>query len=267
MNDAPAMQSPGTWLPRLGLVAAVAFAVSVALVAGPSWQTPASGGGERVVGLGDSVMAGTHCDCAGIVAEYAATLRDDRAAPGVAATNLAVPGATSTDLVGQLRDDLLIRHAVAASGQVLIATGANDFYAAAAQFENGGCDAACYRPVVEQVAGNLETALRTIGRLRASARQQVFVLDYWNIFLDGAVARQEETPAFLAWSRAVSAALNARLVQVARTEGAIPVAVSAAFSATGADVTQLLAADGDHPNATGVHVIVRAIASAAAATP
>ena len=62
------------------------------------------------------------------------------------------------------------------------------------------------------------------------------------------------------WSLTVTQAANAQIEHAARHAGATVADLHTPFHAPGADPHQLLAADGEHPNAAGTAVITHAFA-------
>jgi lysophospholipase L1-like esterase len=212
--------------------------------------------GPFVLGLGDSVMSGTHCRCAGIAAGYAAALSQSTGVHHVG-LDLSEPGSTTEDLLDQLRTDAATRRAVAEAEVVVIISGANDLSGLAPVSERDG-PRACYRPEVTALGRRLGEALAVISQLHGPTPQHILVLNYWNVYLDGAVAARSESPAFIAWSKQVTADTNAEICRQAHHHAARCVDIHARFEASG-DPTRLLADDGDHPNAAGVTLIVSAM--------
>lgn len=255
-----------------GLVAVIGLVV-LALLGGWAESTPVSDqtgstvpygvtpGG--VVGLGDSVMAGTNCGCAGIVAEYAAALQP-RQNGSISATNLGSNGATTSDLIAQLRQHSTQRE-VAEAKVVLVVIGANDLSAQRAAWQTG-CPASCYQPAVEAMGDRVGQLLSSIARLRTHSTGIVLVTDYWNVFTDGAVANAAGGAPLVSWSRAVTRAANAAICAATVGRAATCVDTYQAFLSDQANPTDLLASDGDHPNARGVTLIVQQLLAATPAT-
>ena len=214
-----------------------------------------------VVGVGDSVTAGSNCDCATFVERFAdlVAARDGRAAT---ATNLGVPGLTTGSLATQLAQPGPSR-SVAAADTVVVTIGANDLGPLEDQWEHGGCDSACLAPGVAAMARGLAVDLARIREL-GHAGQRVEVTTYWNVFEDGDVADQKLGPGFADWSDSVTVAANRAICQAAQGYGDTCVDLYAPFlSADGnRNPTPLLASDGDHPNAAGHQVIARALLAA-----
>lgn len=214
----------------------------------------------HLVGLGDSVMAGTACGCDGIVSEYADLLAN-RSGRQVSAHNFGADGATTEDLLSALRDDSDTRAAVRQADVVVIIIGANDLSDDLASWRAGSCSTACYSADVTAMGQRLGQVLDTVRSL-AGSDATVLVTNYWNVFLDGRVAKQDGGQAELTFSTTVTASANKVIAAAASSHGATLVDLVAPFKGGGADPTSLLAADGDHPNATGVKAIVKALAAA-----
>jgi lysophospholipase L1-like esterase len=230
----------------------------------------ASAGGSvktlQVVGLGDSVMAGTHCDCAGLAEEYAAGL-GKRTGERVSVKNLGTDGAVTGDLLEDLRGDASTRAAIADADVVLVTIGANDLLPQLDQWRSGGCDQACFAGPAAQMGRNLAGVLAVLNSIRNPRHGAVLVTDYWNVFTDGDVARNSGGQAQVDWSTDVTAAANQQICTAARSAGDTCVDLVGVFKPGGADPTPLLADDGDHPNAAGVRAIVQALLAATPPQP
>jgi lysophospholipase L1-like esterase len=208
----------------------------------------------QVVGLGDSVMAGTNCGCDGIAAEFAAALaaRDRVSARAV---NLGVGGYVTGDVLNDLKNDARTRRAVSRADVVLVIIGANDMYDALDNWKSGGCSRACYTPVVTAMKSRLRSILAEIAALEGPRPHTVLVDGYWNIFTDGQVALHQGGWSQLSWSRTVTSAVNDAIQDAAAEASDTFVGLRSVFT----DVPDpLLASDGDHPNAAGVRAIVKA---------
>lgn len=207
----------------------------------------------HVVGLGDSVMAGTACGCGGIPARYAARL-GRRTGHGVSAVNLGVPGDTTTTLLARLDTDTAIRGTVRSASILLVITGANDLANLRAARDQHGCDVHCYQPAVDTMGQRMGMLLQKL-RTLAGARPQILVGTYWNVFPDGDATRASAGQDDIDWGRDVTAAANPAICRAALAAAATCVDLSSPLLADG-DPTDLLADDGDHPNAVGVDTIV-----------
>jgi lysophospholipase L1-like esterase len=232
----------------------------------PSATTPRV---HRVVALGDSVPAGTACSCDDYVSLLAKSLSTANG-PAVASTNLAVSGATSADVLGQLTDTAT-RTAVAGADVVVVTVGANDLEAADDPTTCPSTDgqgsseviAACYDQELGTLSANLAQLLDRIDGLTAARGTRVLVTGYWNVFLDGAVGRSKG-PAYVELADAVTRAVNRRIAAAARAHGGTYVDLFTPFRGSDGtnDCTDLLAADGDHPDADGHALIARTLAAA-----
>lgn len=212
----------------------------------------------HVVGIGDSVMAGTNCNCATITTGFAHALAD-RTGRTVTATNLGVAGYTTSDLRDQLRQDANARKEVANADILIVIIGANDLGEALDSWNQGDCGASCYQPQVDAMGTRLASILRLVTSLRAGQPTTVLVDNYWNVFTDGAVARADGGQERIDWSVEVTQAANVAIAKAANSSGDLTVDLVQPFKNGGdEDPTPLLADDGDHPNAAGVRAIVAA---------
>lgn len=212
----------------------------------------------HVVGLGDSVMAGTNCGCEGIVAGYGARVAQAEGQT-VRETNLGSEGETTQDLLTALSGDANTRSAVGSADIVLVIVGANDLLVDDDRFADGDCDEACYESDVMTMGRQLGQSLDRIYALSRQKDLRVLVGGYWNVYTDGAVAQSSRTAAQRAFAEAVTAAANTEICAEARDHRATYVDLLTPFKGRGStDPTSLLAADGDHPDAAGVAVIVDA---------
>ncbi|KRE40425.1 hypothetical protein ASG74_15810 [Knoellia sp. Soil729] len=205
------------------------------------------------MGIGDSVMSGTACDCEGIPADYARALAA-RSGGRVSAVNLGQPGSTAESTEGDLRASVIDRDVVASADVLLVIVGANDLGPADDRYEAGGCDPACYGPLVSVMGEHLETLLRDVRQL-AGPHAQVLVGTYWNVSPDGEPSIVPGGAAELAWSRALTVDTNETICRAAEFSSTRCVDLAAPFVGAGG-AGPLLDDDGDHPNAAGVDAIV-----------
>ncbi|MFT4293780.1 MAG: SGNH/GDSL hydrolase family protein, partial [Micropruina sp.] len=211
-------------------------------------------GPAHLVGLGDSVMAGTNCDCDGIVAGLADSLQSAWKVP-VSQVNLGESGATTDDLLDDLTNDPRTMSEVGRADVVLVIIGANDLTDDLDTWRRTGCERSCYQPHVRQMQSRLAKILARIANLEGTRPYTLVVDGYWNILTDGQTALQQGGWPQLSWSRAVTAAVDAAIQDAAGAAGARYVELRPVFADT---ADRLLADDGDHPNAAGVAAIVRA---------
>ncbi len=207
-----------------------------------------------MVGLGDSVPAGTACYCDSYVTQVARAAAGQRV-PDVA--NLAQDGLTTSGLADQL-DDSAVRDKLTGADLVIVTIGANDFDAG--ELTDDDCQPAtelsCYQDALAQQRSELAAVLARIGGLHPAA---VLVTGYWNVFLDGRVGR-ERGGTYVAGSNALTLADNAVISSVAAAQGDTYVDIYGPFKGDGSrDDTNLLASDGDHPNAAGHALIAQTL--------
>jgi lysophospholipase L1-like esterase len=227
----------------------------------PTLSLPSTGP-LRVVGLGDSVVAGARCDCPTFVERYG-RMESDRLGRQVEVTNDGADGLTAGQLADQLAAGSDVAAQVSSADVVLVTVGANDLTGALAQYQAGGCDASCQDAAVSAMAERLRQALTLVDALGAGHPQTVLVTTYWNVFLDGDVARREESPDYQSWTDQITRKTNTAICAAAGDRGDTCVDLYAAFKADGSvDPTPLLAWDGDHPDAEGHQVIADALVNA-----
>jgi lysophospholipase L1-like esterase len=216
----------------------------------------------RVVGLGDSIPAGSACGCTSYVTLVGQSLA---ATTGRTASidNLARGGATTDDVADQLAwSD--VRAEISDADLVIVTIGANDFDAdiVASPDCAPASGLACYQRTLAQQRSTLATVLAQIRQLQAAARGRLLVTGYWNVFLDGEVGRGQGA-AYVTNSDALTVADNALIASVSAAGGATYVDVYTPFKGSGSvDDTALLAADGDHPDAAGHRLIAEALLGA-----
>lgn len=247
---------------RLGLACATLLAVTAGLLLVPALHVaPASAASLRVVGLGDSVVAGSRCGCEPFVGRYADLLQS-RTSTGVRAANEGRPGLTADQLGDLLRPGTPVADEVARADVVLVTIGANDLQPALTAWQAGGCAASCQADQVSAMRAHLRVALDRLAALTTPRRPEVLVTTYWNVFADGQVARRASGEAYLTWSDAITRAANAAICATAHQVGDRCVDLYRPFKDDGStDPTPLLADDGDHPDAKGHDVIAHALAA------
>jgi lysophospholipase L1-like esterase len=203
-----------------------------------------------VVTLGDSVPAGTACDCTPFPDLYAHMLH-----PEARSVNLAQPGYTASDVQGQLTD-AGVRTDLRDAAVVLVMVGANDL---ADAFDNSR-DAAAYQAAAATVQADVAAIVTTVIQIHATP-VTVLVLGYWNVVKDGSVGLAEYGADGLKSAEQATRDCNQALRRAAQQSGARYVTTTPVFKGTDRqeDPTDLLAADGDHPNAAGHQAIADAL--------
>jgi lysophospholipase L1-like esterase len=172
------------------------------------------------------------------------------------ATNDAVAGFTSADVLTQLRTDSEVDSDVANADIVEIEIGANDV----AYSESCGTSVACYRPMIRSTEHNLAEIVARVHGLTDGHPVLVVLLDYWSVWLGGQYA-EAEGPAYVDAAAAVTAQMNTVVKRTAAQTGSAYVDLRAAFKGRdyAYDETRYLATDGDHPNAAGHRQIAAAV--------
>jgi len=215
-----------------------------------------------VVGLGDSVTSGHGCHCRELVGGYA-DLTAAATGRRVRAVNLGRDGSTSADLLADLRGDEGVRSAVAGADVIILITGANDVQPQLEEWNAGRCAGlTCFSRQLPQIRRRLTAILDAVHALRAGRPTQILVPTYWNVFLDGAVARRQGHH-YESMSRQVTQQITAAECSVAAAAGVRCVDLAPVFRGPAGtrDASPLLQDDGDHPNQAGHAAIARALAA------
>ncbi len=224
----------------------------------------------HVVTLGDSVTAGTNCDCSAFPLLYTKELAH-RYHIATFLRNDGQSGETSQDLLDDLRGDTEARADVARADIVVVTIGANDFGPLYDQVSSARCGAdetvSCAREDLDDLQDNLDAIVEQIRELRNDAPTAILLTGYWNVFEDGDVAQRSKSARGRATSDALTSATNLVIHRVAEAQHATYVDLYTPFRSDdgSGDPTGLLAADGDHPNAAGHAVIARALLVAGSA--
>lgn len=225
----------------------------------PSSAAPGSSG-HVVLALGDSVPSGHACDCTPFPQTYGSLLSSKTGTP-VKVENRAVSGLDTAGLLSQLRQSD-VRAAVRASDVILITIGANDFGDHRDQVVDGTCgrgNSDCVSDELATMRTHLATVLARLTALRHGEPTWILVTGYWNVFQDGDVARRAYGEAGLQAALRLTRRANATIEAVAGADGARYVDLYAPFEESGRDVTSLMAADGDHPDAAGHDLIAQTL--------
>ncbi|GAB3623589.1 hypothetical protein GCM10027418_16720 [Mariniluteicoccus endophyticus] len=206
--------------------------------------TYGTGAPTRLVTLGDSVPAGTACDCDDFGKVLAADLATSDG--GATVVNHGRPGATTATLLAQL-DDEDVRRDLTTATVVTVTIGANNLSVD---------DAADPAPKDAVLRAELARALAEVKQQAPHAR--ILVTNYWNVSKVGAVAAPLG-PDYARDAETVTQVVNAAVRDSAREAAVRFVDMERAYVIASLDVTTLLAADGDHPNQRGHEVIAAAV--------
>jgi lysophospholipase L1-like esterase len=145
---------------------------------------------------------------------------------------------------------------------VVIFTGADDVESAWRKVSKGASAKKNYKPVENKVRSNVEKMIDLAHSL--NSRAQVAVLDYWGAVEDGDVAKHDYTKAQRTAAASATDYVNKALAGAARHSRAVFVSTYHLFKGPHGtkNPTKYLAADGNHPNAAGMHAITAALVSA-----
>jgi lysophospholipase L1-like esterase len=174
----------------------------------------------------------------------------------VKATNDAVGGFTSADVVKQLHSDPDVVSDVANADVVEIEIGANDV----AYSGSCGTSVACYQPMISSTERNLDQIVARVHQLTEGRPIQLILLDYWSVWLGGRYA-DAEGPVYVGAVASVTDQLNTVIKRTAVDTDSSYVDLRAILKGQDydSDETRYLASDGDHPNAAGHQKIAAAV--------
>lgn len=242
----------------LGMVGAAPVVDSVAAA---QRHTPEH---RLVLALGDSVPSGAACSCTPFPALYGSLLAR-RTGAAVSVRNDAVSGLDTAGLLAQLRQPKIVK-TVRLADIFLVTIGANDFEDEHDQVVERVCTTPgatdCVSDELETMKTHLAQVLAEIRTLRQGKPTSVLVTGYWNVFEDGDVARSASGETGLQASLQLTLRANADIRSVATAAGAHYVDLFAPFQHSDRDITSLMAADGDHPDAAGHQLIARTLLDA-----
>jgi lysophospholipase L1-like esterase len=249
----PALRRLGACLLVLAFLSAITGADTVGEI------LPPKPGQVRVVALGDSVTAGSNCDCAAFPQLYGDLLHDRSAVP-VTVDNQGVSGLDSTGLLQQLNQHD-VEQATKAANVVLLTIGANDFGDHHDDVTSGQCTGDCVSDEYEHLTANLGRILSRLHAIRGDLPTTILMTGYWNVFKDGDVAKQQYTASGQVASDQLTVRTNNAIAAAARADDATYVDIYTPFNDS-ADITALLASDGDHPDTAGHALIARLLLAA-----
>lgn len=214
----------------------------------------------NVVGLGDSVEAGSRCGCTTFVTQVGTRIA---AAQGRALTveNEAFGGATSDDVLTQLRSSD-VQADVSSSDLVVIEIGANDFDESLAS--SASCEpvtnTSCYASTAATMTANLTKIVDEVKALQTKTGAQIVVMGYWNVFKDGDVAAKLGST-YVTVSGQLTKWVNSLDRDIAARAGVTYADAYTPFDGSDGsrNPTDDLAYDGDHPNAAGHALLAEAV--------
>jgi lysophospholipase L1-like esterase len=184
-------------------------------------------------------------------------------------TNAGVAGLDSGELLAQLTDPTSKTSDLVRLADIDVVTvGANDFQdqhgSITAGTSSGTGDHDCVQDELGQLQHNLSQILDQMKQLRHGEPTTVLVTGYWNVFEDGAVARNKFPAAGRQATQKLTTQTNTVIRNAARQQQVNYVDLLQPFhdDADQGDVTLLLAPDGDHPNARGHAVIAHELVAA-----
>ncbi|MGZ0145427.1 SGNH/GDSL hydrolase family protein [Kribbella sp. WER1] len=219
----------------------------------------------HVVALGDSVTSGSNCNCSAFPQMYGDQLAD-RDGTSVSVTNLGVGGLDSSGLLQTLNQaNSPTEVDTAAANVVLLTIGANDFGDHHDDVTSGQCTGDCVSDEFEQLTVNLGKILTRIHALRDNKPTTILMTGYWNVFEDGDVAARQYPASGREASDQLTLRTNGAIEAAAAADDATYVDIYTPFKDS-ANITSLLAADGDHPNAAG-HALIASVLLAATPNP
>jgi lysophospholipase L1-like esterase len=220
-----------------------------------STTTAAASAASSIVALGDSVPSGYHCDCTPYP-QLSATGLAATSGHTVTATNDAVAGYTTSNVLRQLSSDGAVVDAVRKAAVVEINVGANDV-----PYNKNSCGTSvdCYAPLVAPMQKNLAAIVSRVHELSSGHKVLVVLLDYWSIWLGGTYAR-EKGDAYVSAAREMTDRVDAAIKATATQSGSAFVSERRAFKGPsfGYIESHYLATDGEHPNADGHQTIATA---------
>jgi lysophospholipase L1-like esterase len=216
--------------------------------------------------LGDSIGFGLFAPIGdGYVPTYERFIEADSGA-SVSAVNLSVPGWTSSDLLRELKRNLLFRLSVATSTIVTVNIGGNDLLGGRGSYKDRTCGGAdnqdCLRTGIAAFTSNFNAILAEVRSLRGSRNTIIRTMDVYNPYVNEDRAQdtwpndqgndfQVLKPYIDAVNSQIATIANARNIPYAR--------VYLAFNGPNGDIDPsdrgLIAFDGLHPNGNGHRLI------------
>jgi lysophospholipase L1-like esterase len=242
-------------LPACAIVCLIVLGAATACsTSSPQSTTSTARTMSSIVALGDSVPRGTNCDCMPYPPLTADALTAS-AGETITATNDAVAGATTSDVLHQVSSDRSVIDHLHAADIVEIEVGANDV----GYSTSCGTRLDCYTPQIPAIEKNLAAIVDRVHELASGHKLLVVLLDYWSVWLGGKYAAAKGE-AYANAAEAVTDDVNTVIKSTAAKSGSAYVDLRAAFKGPdySYDETHYLSNDGDHPNAAGHRQIAAA---------
>jgi lysophospholipase L1-like esterase len=208
-----------------------------------------------IVALGDSVPSGYNCNCTPYP-QLSASGLSKSTGQTITATNDAVAGYTTSNVLHQLSSDSSVIDQVRKADAVEINIGANDVP------YNGkkcGTSVSCYAPLVAPMQKNVAAIVSRVHDLTSGHKVLVVLLDYWSIWLGGTYARNQGHD-YVSAARQMTAQVDDAIKTTASQSNSAYVSERKAFKGPsfGYIESHYLATDGEHPNAAGHQAIATA---------
>jgi lysophospholipase L1-like esterase len=208
-----------------------------------------------IVALGDSVPSGYNCNCTPYP-QLSAKGLSSSTGNTVTATNDAVAGYTTENVLKQLESDSAVIDRVRKADAVEINVGANDV-----PYKSSSCgtNVDCYTPLVAPMQKNLGAIVSRVRELTSGHKVLVVLLDYWSIWQGGTYARQKGQD-YVSAARQMTAQVDSAIKATASQTSSAYVSERRAFKGPsfGYIESHYLATDGEHPNAAGHQAIATA---------
>jgi lysophospholipase L1-like esterase len=208
-----------------------------------------------IVALGDSVPSGYNCNCTPYP-QLSASGLSKATGQTITATNDAVAGYTTSNVLQQLSSDSSVIDQVKKADAVEVNIGANDVP------YNGkkcGTSVSCYAPLVAPMQKNLAAIVSRVHDLTSGHKVLVVLLDYWSVWLGGTYARKQGHD-YVSAARQMTAQVDDAIKTTASQSNSAYVSERKAFKGPsfGYIESRYLATDGEHPNAAGHQAIATA---------
>jgi lysophospholipase L1-like esterase len=238
----------------VGVAAACGGSSSSSTSSSTTSSTSGSGTAKTwsIVALGDSVPSGYNCNCTPYP-QLSASGLSSSTGQTVTATNDAVAGYTTTNVLTQLNSDSTVIDQVKKADAVEINIGANDV-----PYNKNSCGTSvdCYGPLVAPMQKNLAAIVSRVHDLTSGHKILIVLLDYWSIWLAGSYARKQGHD-YVSVSRQMTAQVDNAIKTTASQSGSAYVSERRAFKGRtyGYIESYYLASDGEHPNAKGHQAI------------